>query len=101
MNDDLYLSDELKQYYMTDFEKLLTYKKSDFWDIDDGLINILVKINNSQNVQTIYEVVRISRTQNSVSYKIRTDSLGNAESPCLCLIERGSMPLSIKGDSSV
>jgi hypothetical protein len=25
-----------------------------------------------------------------LGYKIRTDSLGNAESPCLCLIERGS-----------
>ena len=54
VNDDLYLTDELKQYYMTDFEQLLAYKKSDFWDIDHGLADVLVKINDSPNLQTIY-----------------------------------------------
>lgn len=78
VNDDLYLTDELKQYYMTDFRQLLAYKKSDFWDIDDGLADVLVKINDSPNLQTIY----------SKKLTPKQDSFGTLRNSYLYLIYR-------------
>jgi|CXWL01.1.fsa_nt_gi hypothetical protein len=54
MKEIQYLTKELKKYYMSDFENLLSFKGSDFWDIDDGLENILRQINSNNDVQTLY-----------------------------------------------
>lgn len=50
---DKYLTPERKAYYMQDFEKLLTYE-ADFWKLDDGLKEILERINTNPRIQTLY-----------------------------------------------
>lgn len=50
---DKYLTPEGKAYYIQDFEKLLTYE-ADFWKLDDGLKEILERINANPKVQTLY-----------------------------------------------
>ena len=45
MEEIHYLTKELKKYYTNDFESLLSFKGSEFWDIDDGLVDILKQIN--------------------------------------------------------
>lgn len=55
MEDDFYLNQERKSYYMEDFKNLLSYNDSDFWAIDnDTLRNILININQNENLQTLY-----------------------------------------------
>ncbi|MEY3498420.1 MAG: hypothetical protein RL308_89 [Bacteroidota bacterium] len=50
----IHLFPELKDYYMKDFtENVLTYD-SEFWELDEGLKEILIKINVNENVQTLY-----------------------------------------------
>ena len=50
----IYLSEELKEYYMKDFnEKVLTCD-DDFWDLDEGLKELLININANPRVQTLY-----------------------------------------------
>lgn len=50
----LYLTDETKSKYMSDFQKLLNLTNSEFWDIDDELKEILIRINKNPNYQTLY-----------------------------------------------
>lgn len=54
MEEIHYLTKELKKYYTNDFESLLSFKCSEFWDIDDGLVDILKQINLITEVQTLY-----------------------------------------------
>lgn len=52
--ENAFLTKEKKEYYMRDFQKVLTYKGIDFWDLDEGISDILIKINNNPNLQTLY-----------------------------------------------
>jgi hypothetical protein len=54
MEEEQYLTDELKTYYMSDFRNLLSFKGSEFWDIDEGLETLLEKINDLTNFQSLY-----------------------------------------------
>jgi hypothetical protein len=56
----MYLTPELKAYYMQDFNDNVLTCTDDFWKLDDNLRELLIKINKSQNVQTLY-----SRRMNS------------------------------------
>ena len=68
MEEISYLTRELKEYYITDFQKLLSFKDSEFWDIDEGLIDILIQINANTNVQTLYSK-RYNQIQNTLPQK--------------------------------
>ena len=39
---------------MSDMKKVIAYDKSEFWKLDEGLSDLLVSINQSQNIQTVY-----------------------------------------------
>lgn len=48
------LTPELKAYYMADFEQNVLPCKDEFWKLDNGLADLLIRINNSNNIQTLY-----------------------------------------------
>jgi hypothetical protein len=53
--DDIYLTRSGKRKYMDDFiNNVLPFNKIDFWKLDEGLADILVRINSSEYIQTIY-----------------------------------------------
>ena len=53
--DDIYLTGSRKRKYMDDFiNNVLPFNKIDFWKLDEGLSDILVRINSSEYIQTIY-----------------------------------------------
>ncbi len=54
MEHDQYLTDELKDYYSQDFQKLLDYNESDFWNIDEEIKEDLKLINSNSCIQTLY-----------------------------------------------
>ena len=49
-----YLTPELKEYYMKDFNNNVLKCEDEFWDLDEGLEDILIKINKSDKIQTLY-----------------------------------------------
>ncbi|WP_372937536.1 hypothetical protein [Seonamhaeicola sp.] len=51
--NDLYLNNEIKEFYKNDFENSLS-SKDDFWKIETPLVNFLTKINSNDGVQTLY-----------------------------------------------
>jgi hypothetical protein len=51
---ELYLTRERKEQYMLDFEKVLAISNDEFWDIDNGIKEILIRINSDENYQTLY-----------------------------------------------
>jgi ribosomal protein L33 len=52
--NEIYLTEELKKWYMDDFQNLLKIDK-EFWEIDNAdLKSILIKINQNESIQTIY-----------------------------------------------
>lgn len=63
MNDNLFLTEPTKNYYILDLQKVIAYKKSEFWKLDEGLEEILVSINPSKNIQTIYSKKLISKPE--------------------------------------
>lgn len=54
MENENYLTDSLKSYYMFDLKKLFSMKDSNLQSIDDGLEYILNEINMHHNFQTLY-----------------------------------------------
>lgn len=74
----MHLTPELKAYYMQDFNDNVLTCTDDFWKLDDNLRELLININKSQNVQTLYSR-RMNSTQdpNKVSmlyvmYSVKT-----------------------------
>ena len=57
MEQILYLTEKLKEYYLQDFQRLLNYCDSDFWDIDEGIKESLILINSNPNIQTLYSKI--------------------------------------------
>lgn len=51
--EEVYLTSELKSYYINDFNLVLSLS-TDFWGIDNGLKDILININKNSAVQTLY-----------------------------------------------
>lgn len=51
---DIFLNTELKEYYLKDFNENVLNCENDFWDIDDGLNEILKNINVNKNIQSLY-----------------------------------------------
>lgn len=49
-----YLTPELKEYYMNDFNNNVLKCEDEFWDLDEGLQDILININKSDKIQTLY-----------------------------------------------
>jgi hypothetical protein len=49
-----YLTSELKQKYMEDFNANVLPCTKEYWRIDDGLRDALIKINKNKRVQTLY-----------------------------------------------
>jgi hypothetical protein len=50
---NIYLDKAKKKYYMDDFNALLNLT-IEFWKLDNGLKDILIKINTNENIQTLY-----------------------------------------------
>ena len=48
------LTPQLKAYYMADFIQNVLPCKDEFWKLDEGLANLLTRINMSDNIQTLY-----------------------------------------------
>ena len=62
------LTPELKAYYMADFEQNVLPCRDEFWKLDDGLADLLIRINKSNNIQTLYSRRRIyANDKNCVS----------------------------------
>lgn len=49
-----YLTPELKEYYMNDFNNNVLPCTDEYWGLDKGTRDILININKSNNIQTIY-----------------------------------------------
>lgn len=54
MIESKYLTPELKQYYLTDFENICNLSNEEFWDIDNGLDGLLKEMNSIKDIQTLY-----------------------------------------------
>jgi hypothetical protein len=50
----IYLTKEIKEYYMNDFTNNVVNCSDEFWDLDEGLLEICTDINKNDNVQTLY-----------------------------------------------
>jgi hypothetical protein len=50
----MYLSENLKKKYMTDFNNNVLKYEKEFWKIDNGLLKILIQINKNPYIQTLY-----------------------------------------------
>ncbi|TNE78775.1 MAG: hypothetical protein EP332_13450 [Bacteroidetes bacterium] len=50
----LYLSPELKAYYMADFDYLLKEERDLYWQLDAGIQEVLVAINENPGLQSLY-----------------------------------------------
>ena len=62
------LTPELKAYYMADFVENVLPCKDEFWKLDDGLADLLTRINKSNNIQTLYSRRRTyANDKNNVS----------------------------------
>lgn len=53
MVENIYLNKAKKKEYEKDFDLLLNYNQ-DFWQLDSGVKEFLIKINSNQNIQTLY-----------------------------------------------
>ncbi|MBW6482958.1 MAG: hypothetical protein K0B10_07840 [Vicingaceae bacterium] len=53
MAKNIYLNKAKKKKYMKDFDLLLNCKQ-DFWQLDFGVNDFLIKVNLNQNIQTLY-----------------------------------------------
>jgi len=64
-----YLTKKRKEYYMIDFQNLLKFER-DFWEVDNmDLKQILIDINQSPNIQTLYsKYSNKSNPNNNTSY---------------------------------
>lgn len=71
MADSNYLSPELKNYYLLDFEQVLVIDDS-FWGIqNDFLKSCLQKINTSNSIQTLYSrIKKIDISDDEESYLV-------------------------------
>jgi len=55
MGDEVvYLTKEIKEYYMNDFTKNVVNCSDKYWGLDKGLLKICTDINKNNNVQTVY-----------------------------------------------
>jgi hypothetical protein len=52
--DMVYLTKEIKEYYMNDFTNNVVNCSDEFWGLDEGLLKICTDINKNDNVQTLY-----------------------------------------------
>lgn len=50
----MYLSENLKKKYMDDFNENVLKCEKEFWKLDEGLRDILIEINKSPSIQTLY-----------------------------------------------
>jgi hypothetical protein len=51
---NIFLSPDLKKYYMDDFTKNVLTCTDEFWGISNDIKDILIKVNENQKVQSIY-----------------------------------------------
>ena len=51
---DKFLTPERKSYYMNDFQNKVLVYHEDFWKLDDGLPDLLIRINANPKIQTLY-----------------------------------------------
>ena len=54
LNDMVYLTKEMKEYYMNDFTNNVVNCSDKYWGLDKGLLEICTEINKNKNVQTVY-----------------------------------------------
>jgi hypothetical protein len=54
--EELYLTEQLKSYYMNDFNEL-SKLDAEFWSINNELKNILININHNESIQTLYSKI--------------------------------------------
>lgn len=52
--EDTFLNSDLKKYYMDDFTKNVLTCTDEFWEISQGLRDILTKINENSKIQSLY-----------------------------------------------
>lgn len=60
------LTPELKAYYMADFEQNVLNCDDDFWQLDYGLKDLLININRSPNIQTLYSRKRNDKNDTNI-----------------------------------
>lgn len=51
---DIFLNQELKKYYMDDFIKNVLTCTHEFWEISEGLRDILIALNENSKIQSLY-----------------------------------------------
>lgn len=56
--EDIYLTRNLKEYYMVDFDSNVLTSSDEFWALDNGLKDLLIQINKNIHVQTLYSKKR-------------------------------------------
>jgi hypothetical protein len=49
-----YLTKEIKQYYMDDFNNNVVKCTDEYWGLDEGVLEVCTEINKNDNVQTLY-----------------------------------------------
>jgi hypothetical protein len=54
MQVEEYLTKESKSKYRKDFEVLTSFKESEFWDLDEGVLSALTEINKLDCLHTLY-----------------------------------------------
>src|SRR5690554_673097 len=66
--EDIFLTPQLKDYYMKDFNNLLKMKE-EFWELDNEFLKEkLIKINSNPNIQTLYSKYGIQGPDDLESY---------------------------------
>lgn len=73
---DIFLDSALKEKYMTDFNKVMSYDK-EFWKIDNEFLKVcLTTINSNPHIQTLYSAYGDQNPNDSSSYLTFTFSKG-------------------------
>ena len=54
MQIEEYLTRELKNYYLKDFEILKEFSENEFWKLDEGTLDTLLTINEKECLHTLY-----------------------------------------------
>lgn len=64
----IFLTEESKKEYMKDFNQNVLTCDDEFWDLDEGLKELLIEINKNPNIQTLYSK-RYNRAKTTFDYK--------------------------------
>ncbi len=64
----VYLTKEIKEYYMNDFTNNVVNCSDEYWGLDEGVLDICTEINKNNNVQTLYSKKYSGGKGSDISY---------------------------------